>query len=366
MWIGRKAGRIRTVDIAMLLFWFWCTLSLIVVYGMEQSIQTPGILFIETLGPYFLARCYIRDAEDFYNMIQLLFRIVLFLLPFAVFEFFSAQNISRELFATIFPIIPIDSPMPARMGLTRVQSVFDHPILFGMFTGSILPLVYLVLGYKKGLFQRSFWTGLVAAVSFMSLSAGPLTQIVTAGFLLSWNGLLGATKARWKILIVLVVLITLATELFANRSVLTIVVSFFLLDPISYWGRLMIFEVAWASVSKHPLFGVGHEWERPEWMGDSIDNFWLLLAVRYGLPASVLLLLALLSIFLAVSFKKGLDDRLTVYRTAFLITMTSLFVVSWTVHLWDAAYVLFLFLLGSGVWMLDMEPKESAALHARV
>ena len=61
------------------------------------------MLFIETLGPYLLARCYIRDADDFYNAVQLLFRIVALLLPFAIFEFVSGQNISRDLFAAIFP-----------------------------------------------------------------------------------------------------------------------------------------------------------------------------------------------------------------------------------------------------------------------
>ena len=105
MWMAGKAGRIRTADIALLLFSFWCTLSLIVIHGMALSVQPSGIVFIETLGPYLLARCYIRDADDFYNVIQLLFRIVVLLLPFAIFEFVSGQNISRELFAAIFPTL---------------------------------------------------------------------------------------------------------------------------------------------------------------------------------------------------------------------------------------------------------------------
>ena len=125
---------------------------------------------------------------------------------------------------------------------------------------------------------------------------------------------------------------------------------------------MLIWDYGSASVLNHPLFGVGlNDWERPGWMPASIDNFWLFLAVRYGLPAPFLLLLAFLSIFLAVGFKKGLDDKITAYRTAFLITMTAFFLVGWTVHFWDAAYVLFLFLMGSGVWMLDVRPKERAA-----
>ena len=107
-----------------------------------------------------------------------------------------------------------------------------------------------------------------------------------------------------------------------------------------------------------------NEWERPEWMPPSIDNFWLFYAVHYGLPAAFLLLLAFLSIFLAVGFRKGLDDKMTEYRTGFLITMTAFFLVGWTVHFWDAAYVLFLFLMGSGVWMLDVRPRRELPCSA--
>src|SRR5262249_40946645 len=147
MWMAGKAGRIRIADIALLLYPIWATLSLSAIHGFELTVQSSGIIFIETLGPYLLARCYIRDADDLYNVVQLLFRIVVFvLLPFGILEFVSGQNVSRDLFAMILPTLT--EAMPARLGLTRVQSVFDHPILFGVFTCSIFALVYLVLGYK--------------------------------------------------------------------------------------------------------------------------------------------------------------------------------------------------------------------------
>ena len=66
-----------------------------------SSLQTWGIGLIETLGPYLLARCYIRDADDFYNLIRLQFRIVLLLLPFAIVEFITGHDIWRDLFAAI-------------------------------------------------------------------------------------------------------------------------------------------------------------------------------------------------------------------------------------------------------------------------
>jgi hypothetical protein len=90
-----------------------------------------------------------------------------------------------------------------------------------------------------------------------------------------------------------------------------------------------------------------------------MDNFWLVQAVRYGLPAAFLLSLAFLSIVLAACFKKDLDDKTAEYRTGFVITMLFFFLTGWTVHFWNASYVLFIFLMGSGVWILDAPARES-------
>ena len=359
MWMSGKAGRIRTADIALLLFSVWCTLSFIVNNGMALSVQPIGIGFIETFGSYLLARCYIRDASDFYNLVQLLFRIVVVLLPFAIFEVVTGENISRDFFGLILPTGGVPPPEPARWGLSRVRSVFDHPILFGVCTGCIFALVHLVLGYQKSFFERSLKTGIVGGTAFLSLSAGPIAVAAVQGLLLTWNRLLRGISFRWIILVGLLLSAHLVVKMIANRSLVEIFLSFFLFDPISYWFRVLIWEYGSTSVLNHPLFGVGmNEWERPEWMPSSIDNWWLILAVRHGLPAMFLMLLAFLLIFLAIGFRKGLDNKLVEYRTGFLISMSGFFVVAWTVAFWDAAYVLLLFLMGSGVWMLDVKTKR--------
>jgi hypothetical protein len=351
--ISGKAGRIRAVDIAILLFSFWCVLSLAVNNGIGPSAQTSGIILLETVGPYLLARCYVRDADAFHNMVQLLFGIVCFLLPFAIIEFVSGLNILHEICPLPFGV------MAERYGLTRVQSVFDHPILFGVFTGSIFAMAYLVLGYRESILKRVLRIGIIGATTFLSLSAGPIIAVIAQGILLLWNSLLGAIKYRWTILISLLLFIFVSVQGLANRSLPAIVSGYLTFDPQSYWFRTVIWFYGSEAALNHPIFGVGlNNWERPAWMPSSIDDLWLLLAVKYGLAAPSFLLLALLSIFLAVGLKNGLNDRIDAHRTAFLITLTAFFLVAWTVTFWDAAYVLFLFLMGSGVWILDVRPEE--------
>jgi hypothetical protein len=256
--------------------------------------------------------------------------------------------------------------MPQRWGLTRVQSVFDHPILFGVCTGSLLALVHLVLGYQESLGRRLLRTLVVGGTAFMSLSAGPISAIAIQASLLSWNGLLRGIKGRWMILIALFVSLFLLLELVANRSALNIVVSMFVFEPGSYWFRRLIWEYGTAAAWAHPVFGAGlGDWERPAWMPPSIDNFWLMHAVYHGLPAAFLMPLSFFSVVLPVALRRGLDGRLDEYRTGFLIAMGTLFLVGWTVHFWNSTYVLFLFLLGSGVWMLDAPHTRGGVLPVK-
>jgi O-antigen ligase len=357
LWVSGKAGRIRTADVAVLLYCFWCTLSYFVNNG-AASIQTSGITFIETAGSYWLARCYIRGADDFYNMVRLLFRIVAFLLPFAIFQCVTGRNILLELFTAVMAT-PAGGEEPGRWGLTRAYLVFEHPILFGVLMGSTLALAHLVLGRQDGVFKRSLRAGIIAATAFTSLSAGAMIVLAVHGFLLTWNRLLRATKLRWKILIGLLASVYVFVGLVANRSALEVATGFFVFDPVSYWFRKMIWDAGSASAMNHPLFGVGlNDWDRPEWMPVSIDNYWLSNAVTHGLPAAVLLVLIIVSIVLPLSLKKGLDEKLVAYRTGFLITVAGFCIALSTVALWNASLAMFFFMLGGGVWMLDARSRR--------
>lgn len=355
--------KVRLPDIAVLSFAFWRLFALIQVNGVEASAQTFGIEWLETVGPYLLARCYIRDAEDFHNMAQLLFRLVLILMPLAFAELITGRDIARELFAMV---CPTTSSIPEqRAGLTRVQSVFDHPILFGAFVGGVLSFAHMVLGYKQPPVRRGFMTAAVAFTATMSLSAGPLVEIVSQGMLLAWNTLFRTVAVRWKVLVAVLAIVTFLVEVVADKSLAGLVARYLTFDDQSYWFRLLIWEYGSKAATDHPLFGVGlNDWPRPVWMGPSIDNFWLYLAVRSGFAAPALLQFALLSIFLSLAFKKGLDERTSEYRTALLITLSGLFLVSWTVHFWDTAYVTLMFLMGSGAWMLNVGTKEKIGMRA--
>jgi hypothetical protein len=88
-------------------------------------------------------------------------------------------------------------------------------------------------------------------------------------------------------------------------------------------------------------------------MSDSMDNFWLVIAVRYGLPALALMLGLLLGIIWTAGQRKGIPESWRRARHAWAFTLFGITVAAATVHLWNALFVLFIFLIASGAWLID-------------
>ncbi|MCR8726835.1 O-antigen ligase family protein [Frigidibacter sp. ROC022] len=358
-WLAGHAGRIRIADIALVLLCSWGAISFFVVHG-TAGIQAGGMLFIETLGPYLVARVYIRSAAAFRAMVKALFLIVLFLLPFALIEAVTGKDILLEAMDTVWNSYPRVAKDP-RWGLQRVQATFEHPILYGVFCGSVIALTYVVLGQGWSFLRRAGATFLVLFTAALTLSAGPLTGMTAQLLLLAWNRILGAVRSRWKLLACIIAAMWIFLEFASNRSPAQIFISYFSFDQHSAYMRLHIWNFGTASILAHPLLGIGfNEWARPSWMRSSIDMYWIVPGVRHGLPAVFFNFAAFFGVVLSLIFRKGLDEAQSACRMGIIFCLIAFFLTGWTVHYWNATYVLFHFLLGSGMWLLDARPEDDA------
>lgn len=359
MWAQGKVGPVRIADIGLHLYSIWAALALAVIHGIGPALQSGGMLFIEGTGAYLLARCYIRTAGDFRSMIIFVIKLMMCLLPFVLYEWMTGEKPLLVAFGTIFPTVEVTKMVP-RMGLWRVQGPFSHSILFGVFCGSMLSLTSLVASKKPS--TRALLVCLVGGTAVLSMSSAPIAGVAFQIALLTWNRVLRNFRSRWKLLWVLAFIGYLVVEFGSNQTPVQFYVSHFTFEQQTGWYRIWIWDYGSASVSNHPLFGIGlGDWARPNWMAsDSVDNFWLLTAMRYGFPAFLLMSLSWLSLWIAVARRKGLDRTLRSYRTAYLICMATFVFVGSTVHFWGATYSWFFFLGGSGVWLLDAVhgPKE--------
>lgn len=362
IWISGRAGRILLADLMMVLMVFWVTISHFYHFGFGASVQPVGIVTVEHLGAYLLGRCYIRSADAFYKVAKISFLLCLVLLPFAVYESMTAHNLYLSLWEKLGSV-PVDVHKDPRLGLDRFQGPFDHPILPGVFATPILGLTCYVLAYQRGFVSTTVMTTVVFVTGFLCVSSGPLAALAVQLGLIVWNKVLRPLEYRWWILLGLAVSSYIIVDIISNRTPIEVAISRLALNPMTGLARVNIFNWGWVNILNNPLFGTGGgDWERYDFMTGSFDMFWLIYAMVWGLTAGVAQTAATALLIWAMIFTKMTDPRLAAYRMGWLVGIGGIIMAGWMVHFWNAPLVLYYFVLGAGVWMLEAarKPPEDA------
>lgn len=353
------AGKFRLADICVVIIGVWSSLSLIVHHDLGTVIEPVGILNIELVGAYLMGRAYIRTPEHFYRLSKLLFIIAVIMLPFAVLEAVTDQKIMLKIFRAVGGDWPTEQ-MGKRWGLSRVQGPLEHPILYGVFFGSIIGLVYFVLGYGKSVLARMFSAVLVFATAALSLSSGPLAAMSTQVYLIVWERTLKNFRYRWYLFLALLVVAYVVVDMVSTRDPFRVFAYYFSFSAHTAYNRIFIFQFGLDNMLGSPLFGIGlNDWVRPSYMSSSFDMFWMFQGMRYGVPVLFFYILLFFSIIVAVVRARNIGEKVIWYRMGFVTSMFGFFIAGWTVHYWNASYVFFIFVAGSGLWIADyVQPNE--------
>ncbi len=370
LWHWRRGGRgrIHPTDAALAAFAVWAGAALSVT-SADMAVQNAGSTGIELLGGYLIGRAYIRDAEDFAALCRALTLAVALMVPLALFEAIAGWPPVLALLRSLpFISTPDLVDHPRRLGLHRAQGVFPHPILFGTFCASVFGLCLIGLRDRLGNRSRVALAALVAAGTFLSLSSGPILTIALVLFLSGWATIFDADRRRWLWLLAGIALAYLVVDLASNRGPLRVFMSYATFSAQTAYYREAIYHWGLVNLSQHPLFGIGlNDWRRPGWMvSPSMDSFWLVVAVRYGLPGIGLMALALGAALWSVA-RRPLDPdtaRWTL-RRAWMFTIVALIFTLATVDLWTNVFSYFFFLIGSGMWLTDARATSAAPTPQR-
>jgi hypothetical protein len=362
MLLSGRRGRLTIFDALVFGHAGWALLALIKWGGLAQGIESGGIYIVEFVGAYLVGRLYIRSYEDFAAFSRAFVMIVVVLLIFTIPEALTSVHFLHDTIAGVMggPRAPF---IEQRMGLERTFGPFDHPILYGVFSASAFSMAYFMIAEKR----LTNWGGMaqvfgVALATFMSASGGPYLVLMMQAFVAIWERVLGKITGRWRMLFGLFALIYLAIDLLSNRSPFHVFVTYFTFSTTSAYNRILIFEYGTAEVWRNPIFGLGlGDWIRPVWMSDSMDNFWLLIAVRYGLPAWAMMVGLMIGMLIVVGKRRNLPEPWRRARHAWAFTLFGITVAAATVHLWNALFVLFIFLIGAGAWLIDAKPDTPTA-----
>lgn len=345
LFVYRTAGPVLLSDWLLFVSALWAGVALMANHPVGAAIEPFGVHMIEFFGAYLLARVSIRSAEDFRGMVRVFFFIILFLLPFAILESVTRRPVLLDLLPGT-SVRPVDAG--TRMGLRRAQTVFAHPILFGAFVSTGLGLFWYamrprLLGYLGA--------PLTAVVTICSLSTGALISFIMQVVFIGWETVTGFLRARWRLFLGLTVLAYVTIDLLSNRTPFHVLVTYASFNTGSAYNRILIWQYGTDNVAANPLFGLGlNDWARPSWMVSSVDNFWLLLAMQYGLPAITMILVALVLLIRRVSRAELSDEGDKLCRAGYLVAFGGLAVAGGTVHYWHAMMAFALFIFGSGAW----------------
>ena len=360
-----KYGRMVAADYLLLGFAGWMTLAMLANHTPGVAIEYTGSRTIVLLGGYLTARATIRSKESFIALIRFLALLVLITLPFATHEVITSEPLISEWLAKI-PGIRSNGDInhDPRLGLWRAQVVFAHPIHYGIFCSLAFSLVYVGLAEQMGWLRRSVLTGLSGMACFFSVSSGPVIAVGAQLGLIAWGIILRANPHRWVILWSSGIVCYIIAELASGRSAIYAIVTQISFNPQTAFSRRILFNYGVDQMGRTPLFGIGYKpMPLPAWMTGSVDNFWLFLGVRFGIPA-LLLLAAAFVVAMIASGRRDLsaDPALYPLRRAWIFTLFSLILVLATVAIWGELYSLVLFTLGSGMWLLTVQPSEPSTV----
>jgi len=84
------------IDILLFIFIILASTSLIYNHGLKDGIESSGILIIEILGAFYLARLFVKTPKNYYQINIWFATILAFLLVFSLYEAFAKHRILHE------------------------------------------------------------------------------------------------------------------------------------------------------------------------------------------------------------------------------------------------------------------------------
>ena len=364
-----RFGRVMLPDIFFMLFLMWAVMA----FGMhhpEDVIEHMGANGLEFWGGYMLGRGLIRTREQFITLCKALGVMVGLTLPLAMMESQTGTPIVLELIRSVPGLHTVaDVRHELRMGLERSQVVFIHPILYGLFCSVAFSLTLVGLQGTLGDTRRWIVATVVAICAFLSLSSGAVLALLLQIFMLGWYLVFRKHEWKWTYVLILFILAYIAIDLLSNRTPVRVFMTYATFNPHTAYWRGLIFE--WGimnvvgsvenNIPPAPWIGIGqNDWVRPSFMySGSFDNFWLLTAVTYGIPAFAFLSIGYGVTLFRVGFRnfKG-DTQLESLRRAWVFTFAGLTFTLITVHIWATIYSFVFFMFGAGVWLLYAQPRR--------
>ena len=343
------------IDILLFIFIIFASVSLIYNHGLQKGIESSGILTIEILGAFYLARGLITTPKSYYQINMLFVTILALLVIFSIYEALAHHRILHEWAKNITGHDSLNWKLYThyyiRFDIMRTTNLFAHPILYGTIGAIFFPFIILLLLYRFK-FSNLLKTLALLIGMISTLSSAPLLSVVfqgmTAILAQYWTG----AKRLWMAVAFFGISGFLLIEAMSNRGFFAILISYLTFNPVTGYYRMLQWQYSMDDIAANPVFGIGlHDWSRPEWMNSSIDSFWLLMTMQHGLFAGFILLFC--SLYAVFHILNDLHKHHPATRwmvKSWVLAFMSLILIGFTVDYFGKIQPLFFFVLGSIGW----------------
>lgn len=359
--ILQKNLKIRSYDLAFIAFNVWTVVIYMYHQGQQEGLVYGGSLALDGLGAYLVARTWIRDVALFQAALRTMGYAIaaagLIALPETLLGQHFIHDILRVITGYTHP-----TAVETRLGLTRAYGTFDHPIHYGTFCAALLAQFWYA---TTSTMERRKRAVLLAGATFLGLSSAPILCLMLQVGMLVWERVTRSTHNRTALTLTAIAGLYIGASMVMERSPINFIATGMTLDSWTGYYRLQIWEYGLQNVVANPWTGIGlNDWERPWWMiSSTVDAFWLVIAMREGLPGIASILLGIALNMRAV-VKNGLTHRDAQVRRlsrGWIMSLIALSLVGCTVHYWNVLYAFFFFFIGLAGWMSDPAKVRSAA-----
>lgn len=362
--------RFRAADGFVMFAAFWIVFSLSLYYDFARGMTTGVGFALDVIVPYLIARLSIRDLAQFRRFLLIVAPVVLVVGLSFVAEAITHFRFFRRFGELIFgPLgaaeynreITSAESFDRRFGLLRAGGPFIHPILGGAFLASLLPL-YLALRPRD---WRTSGGTFAALMAVFSVSSTAILGLLVAAGLSVFDRVRHLVRMNWPLFLSGVAGVLFILHMISKNGIFTVLIRY-TLDPTTGYYRILIWRFGTRSVADHPWIGIGlTPFDRLPWMKESIDTYWLAMAVRHGLPMPLSMLLATLIALFAlgrISHHYGADGRRLVVALAISLGVVGL--LGFTVSFFSAFLTWFMVLLGIAT-TLGKPPERKAGGRAQ-
>ncbi len=357
---ARRGWQFVVPDYLMVVAGLWIWLAFYITSEFNDFFTASVAQTADIVVAYFFARSAFRSLHDLRLFLLMMAPGLAVIAAVIVVESVTKTHIIQPFFSSLLGTGGGYTLTSERLGLLRAAGPFPHPILAGVFFASFLPL-YWLSGLRA--WPRVF--GIAAALaSFFTVSSAALLAFTMGAGLIFYNWLTERiANVTWQLFFIVFGLFAFAAELGTKSGTFNLLVRFGSLNSDSAFYRTLIWRFGTQNVVKNPWFGIGYsDWERPVWMGSSIDHYWLLMAIQFGLVTPVLIGLAIIWAIVELlrnSTHSNLVDKRT--QIGLAIAMASIALGAISVSMWLAAQVWFHMLMGLCVSMSKMRSGNMTA-----